>query len=218
MKSNRKKPKYNLRNYYTLFLQSGLIVVLVMFLVAMKIDLSPSEGEVDLTEEQEIVKMEEIQQTQHEKKPPPPPRPAVPVEVPNDEIVEDRELEINADLNLQDKLEMPPPPEKDEEPEENFFRVVEQMPKMKGGQEWLYDNIRYPERARKSGIEGRIVVQFIVNKNGEVENPRVIRGIGGGCDEAALEVINKAEFQPGRQRGRPVRVQMSQSIFFRLQN
>lgn len=219
MKSPRKKPKYNLHNYYTLFLESGLIITLLLFLAAMKLDLRSSPTEVDLTEEQEVVQMEEIQQTRQQKKPPPPPRPAVPVEVPNDEIVEDRALDINADLNLQEKLEMPPPPGNDsEEEEEDFFRVVEQMPQMKGGQEWLYDNIRYPDMARKSGIEGRVIVQYIVTENGEAEDLQVIRGIGGGCDEAALEVIKKAKFQPGRQRGRPVRVQMSQAIVFHLQN
>jgi protein TonB len=91
------------------------------------------------------------------------------------------------------------------------------MPKMIGGQEWLYSNIEYPERARRAGIEGRVIIQFIVNKKGEVENAKVVRGIGAGCDKAALEVIKKARFTIGRQRGRAVRVKMTQAIFFQLQ-
>ncbi|MDX1637804.1 MAG: energy transducer TonB [Balneolaceae bacterium] len=214
----RKKPRYDLRKYYTILLETGIILVLVFLLAVVKVKFTQDTGNVDLTEEQEVVKMEEIVQTQHEETPPPPPRPAVPVEVPNDEIVEDQVLDINADLQLQDQLEMPPPPDESSEEEEDFFVVVEQMPKLKGGQEWLYSNIEYPDMARKAGIEGRVIVQFIINKNGEVENPRVIRGIGGGCDQAAIDVIKKAEFSPGRQRGKPVRVQMSQAIFFQLQN
>ena len=72
--------------------------------------------------------------------------------------------------------------------------------------------------ARRAGIEGRVTVQFIVNERGQVENPRVIRGIGGGCDEVALEAVSKAKFVPGLQRGRPVRVQYSLPIVFRLSN
>ena len=72
--------------------------------------------------------------------------------------------------------------------------------------------------ARKAGIEGRVIVQFIVNEEGKVENPRVIRGIGGGCDEEALRAASNALFKPGRQRGEPVRVQYSLPVIFKLQN
>lgn len=218
MNDQRKKPTANLRTYYTIFLQISVIAVLLIFIVATKVDFRSTQQDTNLTEEQEVVEMEDIVQTQQEETPPPPPDPQVPVEVPNDEIIEDQEINLDADMNMNDPLEMPPPPEEEEEEEEDFFRAVEHMPKIKGGQEWLYDNVNYPERARKSGIEGRVTVQFIVTENGKVEDPKVIRGIGGGCNEAALEVIKKAEFTPGRQRGKPVRVKMSQPIVFRLQN
>ena len=218
MRSERKKPKSDLRNFYTVFLEVGLIIVLLAFIAAMKVDLRGEQREVDLTEEQEVVQMEEIEQTKHEEKPPPPPRPPVPVEVPNDEIVEDQILDINAELNLDEKLEMPPPPPQEEDDEENFFVVVEQMPELKGGLAKLQGCVNYPEMARKAGIEGRVIVQFIVNEQGSVENPRVVRGIGGGADEEALRCVKQAEFQPGRQRGKPVRVQYSLPVVFRLQN
>ncbi len=218
MDYQRKKPTANLRTYYTIFLQIAVIAVLLIFIVATKIDFQSTQQDTNLTEEQEVVEMEEVIQTEQEEPPAPPPKPQVPVEVPNDEIIEDQEINLDADMNLNDPLDMPPPPEDEEEEEEDFFMAVEEMPKIKGGQEWLYDNVEYPERARKSGIEGRVTVQFIVTENGEVEDPKVIRGIGGGCNEAALAVIKKAEFTPGRQRGKPVRVQMSQPIVFRLQN
>ncbi|MDZ7690247.1 MAG: energy transducer TonB [Balneolaceae bacterium] len=141
----------------------------------------------------------------------------MPVEVPNDEIVEDVEINLDAELNFDEPLDMPPPPAEEEE-KEDFFVVVEQMPELIGGMAALQKNIRYPEMARKAGIEGRVIVQFIVNENGEVEDPRVIRGIGGGCDEEALRAVQTVKFKPGRQRGQPVRVQYSLPVIFRLQN
>lgn len=102
--------------------------------------------------------------------------------------------------------------------EGEFFTVVESMPELIGGMDGLQQNIIYPEKARRAGIEGRVYLQFIVNERGEVENPRVIRGIGGGCDEVALEAVKRAKFIPGLQRDRPVPVQSSLSIVFKLKN
>lgn len=99
---------------------------------------------------------------------------------------------------------------------QDFFVVVEEMPELIGGLAQLQTNIRYPEMARRAGIEGRVFIQFIVNEQGEVENPRVMRGIGGGADEEALRVVRQARFKPGVQRGRPVRVQYSLPIYFRI--
>lgn len=101
--------------------------------------------------------------------------------------------------------------------DEDFFVVVEDMPELIGGLTSIQREIRYPEMARRAGIEGRVFIQFIVNEQGDVENPRVIRGIGGGADEEALRVVRQAKFTPGMQRGRPVRVQYSIPISFRLQ-
>ena len=218
MDSNRKKPKADLRKYYTVFWELGLIVVLLIFIVAMKVEFVAEQPETDLTEEQEVVEMEEIEQTEQEETPPPPPKPQVPVEVPNDEIIEDQEINLDAEMDMNQKLEMPDPPEEDEGEEEDFFVAVENMPELKGGMAELQGNINYPEMARKAGIEGKVIVQFIVNEQGKVEDPKVIRGIGGGCDQEALRVVKQAEFTPGQQRGEPVRVQMSLPITFRLQN
>ncbi|WP_425402417.1 energy transducer TonB [Gracilimonas tropica] len=92
------------------------------------------------------------------------------------------------------------------------------MPQLEGGMAKLQGSVKYPEMARRAGIEGRVTVQFIVNEQGKVENARVVRGIGGGCDEEALKAVQKANFTPGMQRGRPVRVQYALSINFRLEN
>jgi len=104
------------------------------------------------------------------------------------------------------------------EPQDDFFVVVEEMPELIGGLASIQKNITYPEMARRAGIEGRVYVQFIVNEKGDVENPKVIRGIGGGADEEALGAVKEAKFKPGVQRGQPVRVQYSLPVVFRLQN
>ncbi len=214
--NKRKKPQADLRNYYTIFLQLGMVVVLLIFITAMKVQFVAEEQDVDLTQEQEVIEMEEVTQTKQEEKPPPPPRPQVPVEVPNDEIIEDQDINIDAEINMDEPL--PEPEEPQEEEEEDFFVAVENMPELKGGLGDLQKKINYPDMARKAGIEGRVIIQFIVNEKGQVEDPKVIRGIGGGCDEEALRVVKEAEFEPGRQRGNPVRVQYSLPITFKLQN
>lgn len=216
--NNRKKSTADLKKYYTVFLELGLIAALLIFIAAAKVNLQTEKSDVDLTSEQEVVEMEEIVQTKQIEKPPPPPRPPVPVEVPNDELIEDQVINIDAELTFDDPLELPPPPKGDDDGDEDFFVVVENMPELIGGLAALQKNIRYPEMARKAGIEGRVIVQFIVNEQGEVENPRVIRGIGGGCDEEALRAVSNALFKPGRQRGNPVRVQYSLPVIFKLQN
>jgi len=217
MQSDRKKPKSDLRNYYIVFLQVGMVAVLLIFIVAMKVEFVAEKPNTDLTEEQEVTQMEDIVQTKQEETPPPPPRPQVPVEVPNDEIIEDQDINLDAEMSLDEPLDMPPPPEEEEE-EEDFFVAVENMPKLKGGLAGLQKKINYPEMARKAGIEGRVIIQFVVTENGNVEDPRVIRGIGGGADEEALRIVKQAKFEPGRQRGKPVRVQYSLPITFQLQN
>ncbi|MCC5927526.1 MAG: M56 family metallopeptidase [Bacteroidetes bacterium] len=97
-----------------------------------------------------------------------------------------------------------------------IFLVVEEMPRMIGGMEAYYRQLRYPDMARRAGIEGRVILQFVVDTNGEVTNPVVLRGIGGGADEAALEALQSVRFTPGKQRGRNVHVQMQLPVEFRL--
>ncbi len=214
----RKEPEADLKQYYTVFLQLGLLASLVIFIVAVNVEWASEGPEEYVMDEQEVIEMEEIIQTEHIEEPPPPPRPPVPQEVPDDEIIDDVEFELDAEMRLGDPMELPPPPQEEEEEEEDFFTVVEQMPEIIGGIQALQDNIEYPEQARRAGIEGRVYVQFIVNEQGEVEDPVVLRGIGGGADEEAIRALRQTEFRPGMQRGRPVRVQFSLPVVFRLQN
>lgn len=220
----RRKPEKNLRNYYTVFLEIGLIAALLIMTALARIHFTVSEAEMPTFHEQEAIQMEEIVQTEQQQKAPPPPRPPVPVEVPNDEIFEDVNIDINSELDFEKELDLPSaPPQQAEakqevEEEEEFFVLVEQMPELIGGLQSLQKEIKYPELAIRANIEGRVYVQFIVNEKGEVEDPKVVRGIGGGCDEEALRVVKMAKFKPGLQRGRPVKVQYNLPIIFRLQS
>ena len=95
--------------------------------------------------------------------------------------------------------------------------LVQEMPELIGGIDALLAEVRYPEIARKANVEGRVIVQFIVDKNGEVREPSILRGIGESCDQEAIRVITEhAKFIPGRHDGRPVSVRMSIPIVFRL--
>ena len=214
-----KEDKYNLKNRYTLYMEAGLIVTLGILIVAFRADWSNKSDFDIVLPEQEQISMEEIQQTEQIEQPPPPPRPPVPVEVPNDEILEDDALDLDASLDLDaPAAALPPPPEPPEEEEEEpeIFIIVEQMPELIGGQAAISKETKYPEIARKAGVEGRVFLQFTVNEQGNVQDVVVTRGIGAGCDEEAVRVVNLMKFTPGKQRGKAVKVRMSLPITFKL--
>lgn len=218
MINERKSAKADLKKTYNITLQSGLIASLFIIIVLVRINLYSEPPTPPPIEIQEEVVMEDIEITKQIETPPPPPRPPVPVEVPNDQIIEDDVVDLDLDFDLDGPMDLPPPPPPADDDEEDFFIVVEQMPEPIGGIAAVQKLVKYPEMARRAGIEGRVTIQFVVSETGEIENPVVMRGIGGGCDEAALEAVKKAKFTPGMQRGRPVRVQFSLPIQFRLQN
>jgi TonB family protein len=111
---------------------------------------------------------------------------------------------------------VPLPPPDPPRPEVPRPFVTEQTPELIGGLGALQRKVRYPELARRAGVEGRVILQFTVDEQGRVTDPRIIRGIGAGCDEEALRVVKQARFRPGTQRGKPVQVKMSLPITFRL--
>lgn len=218
MINRRKSPKADLKKSYTVYLEAGLIVALLFMITAVNVTIESEPPNVVELDQQDVVELDEVIQTKQIETPPPPPRPPVPVEVPNDEIIEDEMIDLDSELNLDAEMSLPPPPPDEGGQEEEVFIVVEQMPELIGGQAGLQSNVSYPEMARRAGIEGRVTVQFVVNEQGQVENAQVVRGIGGGCNEEALKAVQQAKFKPGMQRGRPVRVQYSLSINFRLDN
>ncbi len=209
-----KNPKTDLKKYYVLIMEIGFICSLLIFIVAAKVtivsDNSDSPGliyisDVDILENAPITKTEII---------PKPQKPMVFTEKPDDTIIEDPVLDF-PDFTTTD-LPIIPPEQEAEEDEPQIF--VQTMPQMKGGQSAFYKELKYPEMCKKAAIEGRVTLQFVINKKGEVTNPIVLRGIGGGCDEEALRVIKLMSFSPGIQNGRFVKVQMAQSIMFRLEH
>lgn len=209
-----------LRKNYLLTLEGGFILSILIFLVAFNVNLQiDSSNEIVLIQEQEEVYIEEIIQTKQELKAPAPPRPTVPIEVPNDEILEDEIIDIDAELDFDEPMDIPIPPkpiQQKNDDEAEIFVVVENPPILIGGIAAVQSNIVYPPLALQAGIEGRVIVQFVIDKNGQVLHPTVIRGIGGGCDEEAVRAVLKAKFQPGLQRGRPVAVRYTLPITFRI--
>ncbi len=215
----KKSPKADLKKRYPLFLEIGIVFTLGILIVAFRLDMSAeNDFNIDLPD-QEVVQMEEITQTEQVQKPPPPPRPPVPVEVPNDEVLDEIEIDLGDIFDLDEELPLPPPPppaveEEEEEPE--IFVIVEQMPELIGGLAELQKKITYPEIAKKAGVEGRVYLQFVVDEQGNVQDPVVTRGIGAGCDEEAIKAILTAKFKPGIQRGKAVKVKYSLPITFKL--
>jgi protein TonB len=77
--------------------------------------------------------------------------------------------------------------------------------------------MKYPTKAKTRNTEGRVFVEFVVNKEGMPVNMKVLRGIGNGCDEEAMRVLSLAKWNPGKQRGRQVSVKMVMPIYFKLE-
>ena len=123
------------------------------------------------------------------------------------------ELDVNADVAP------PPPPAKEEKSEEpTYFIAVEEMPQPIGGIAAIQSKIVYPEIAKRAGVEGRVYVLAFVDRDGNVTKAKILKGIGAGCDEAALKAVEETKFKPGKQRGKPVNVQVSVPVFFKLNN
>ena len=106
--------------------------------------------------------------------------------------------------------------------EAEVFLVVENQPQFPGGEDamkqFLRENINYPQIAKESGIQGTVYVNFIVEPNGSLTNIKVRRGIGGGCDEESIRVVKMMpRWEPGTQRGKPVRVSYNIPIKYTLQ-
>lgn len=214
-----KKQKADISQSYRNNFLISMIVVITVLIAIFRIPLD-FDTELKIEErEQQIIQLEDIIQTQQFNTPPPPQRPRTPEVVPDEVIVEDQFFNFDLDVGNDGALPPPPPPpdnDEEEQEEPEFFVAVEQMPYIIGGESTLYDALVYPELARRAGVEGRVVVQFIVDENGNVINPQVIRGVGAGLDEAAVRAIQSVQFEPGRQRGRPVPVQYAIPVNFRL--
>ena len=107
------------------------------------------------------------------------------------------------------------------EDENQIFVFVEEYPEFPNGEENLYkylgSNIKYPHDALENGIQGTVVVKFVVEKDGSISNVKAVRKIGGGCDEEAVRVVKRMpRWKPGKQSGKPVRTEFTLPIQFKL--
>ncbi|MFC2111537.1 energy transducer TonB, partial [Bacteroidota bacterium] len=105
--------------------------------------------------------------------------------------------------------------------DEEIFVVVEESPQYVGGDEarikFIRNNLKYPEKSKQTGIQGTVFVTFVIEKDGSLSNIRILRGIGGGCDEEVIRVVKlMPNWISGKQRGKAVRVQYNMPIKFTL--
>ena len=223
----KKSPKANLENKKLMFTQIGMIIALLVAWLAFE-HKSYDKREIDpsLLRQTEVVEEEMVEITKQEEQKP------QPVEVPKQttqlEIVQDdvevEDIEINADVDQNEVIEeyVPVEVEEEEVQEQEIFQIVEEMPAYPGGDqrlmEYVAKNIKYPQIARETGIQGRVFVGFVVEPDGSVSNVKVLRGIGGGCDEEAVRVVKSMpKWKPGKQRGKAVRVSYMLPVNFKLQ-
>lgn len=221
----KKSPKADLTKKSGMFLSIGLVISLSLTIMAFEWKFYDDGNLVDLGQvDDNFEDMMEIPPTQQ----PPPPPPVIQqpeiIEVPDEEEIE-QEIEVNLDVEITETtviediiFEEAPIEEKADE----IFTIVEDQPSFQGGGnaaflKWVGKNLKYPSQAQRMGIEGKVYVQFVIEKDGSVTDVQAIKGIGGGADEEAVRVIKSApKWSPGKQRGNPVRVRMILPISFQL--
>lgn len=218
----KKSPEADLEKKKGLFLQIGLVVALAITLVAFewksydKTDYSLGQLQVDDIPE-EIIPITK----QEEKPPPPPPPPVQEIVVVKDDIKIENEAVIEETEVTQETVVEVQPVQEEVIDEPEIFLIVEKMPSFPGGDaqlvKYLSENIKYPAIARENGITGTVFVTFVVGPDGSVKDVKVLRGIGGGCDEEAKRVVMAMpKWEAGKQRGKPVSVQYNLPIRFIL--
>ena len=223
---NKKNPGSDIEQRKGLLFQIGVVFALALVLVSFewaifdKSNANLGALNLDIDEEE----MTPITQ----QAPPPPPPPPPPPQTTIIEIVEDDE-EIEEELEMDDteadedtEIEIQEIEEEEEFVEPEIFTIVEEMPEFPGGGEaamykYLGKNLKYPPMAKDAGIQGIVYVTFVVKEDGKIDNVKVLRGIGGGCDESAIAVVEKMpKWNPGKQRGKAVRVQYNLPVRFIL--
>jgi protein TonB len=223
----KKSEKASLERDKLIYILMGLVFVLSLCFVALEW----TEKEVkkfEVTDTDFLIEEEiEIQQTSQETPPPPPPPAVQEVEVLNvvEDNVETESIEVNTEDDKEVEVVIAAPVEApvEEEEEEVVFVVVESMPEFPGGQQALFrflsENVKYPVIAQENGIQGRVICQFVVNKDGSIVDVEVARSGGDpSLDKEAVRVIKSMpKWKPGKQRGKPVRVKYTVPVNFKLQ-
>lgn len=222
----KKTEKADIDKKSGLFFRIGLAISLALTILAFQWTQYDKQN-IDLSSNLVIEEEEEVADiTKQETPPAQAPPPAAPPEI---EIIEDNVKVENTDLlkdveaSEQQAIDIPVlQEEKETVVEEEIFFVVEEMPQFPGGeaalQKFLKDNIKYPEIEKDNGIQGLVVVSFVVEKDGSVNKVEILKGVTPNINEEAIRVVNAMpRWSPGKQRGKPVRVTINVPIRFTLQ-
>lgn len=225
----KKTPKASLENKRALFIEIGLIVALAVVYIAFNwtskdVQVSTLEAENQVVQEEEIIPITQ------ETPPPPPEAPKIPVLSDQIDIVDD-EIEVDNDfLSLEDSEDMGVEimdyvenvQEEVVEEEAIPFQLVEEKPSFMGGDAnqfsaWVNKRLVYPEIAKENGVQGRVTLQFTVEKDGSVTKVKVLRGVDPSLDKEAVRVVSMSpKWKPGKQRDRAVPVTYTFPVYFQL--
>ena len=224
----KKSPKADLESKKLTFTLIGLVVSLFIIWRVFEYKSYDKQSFDDLQRTVEVIEEEMVEITKQEQPKPQPPAPkpqVTQIQIVEDDVEVEDEIDINAEVDQDEVIEeyeFVPEIEEEEIVEAEIFKVVEEMPEFPGGtakmMEYIQKNIKYPMMARESDIQGRVFVNFVVEPDGSITNVMVMRGIGGGCDEEALRVVQSMpNWKPGKQRGSAVRCSFTVPIIFKLQ-
>ncbi|MBM6959579.1 energy transducer TonB [Bacteroides caecigallinarum] len=225
----KKSPKADLEGKKSTWMLIGYVLILAAVFVAFEWterdkQVTTDTGVVEPIFEEEMIPITE--EAEQKQAPPPPEAPKVEEVIQiaeNDADVEETTIKSSEDDNTAVEIKYIEPVVEEEEPvEEEIFMVVEQMPEFPGGMaelmKFLSKNIKYPTIAQENGIQGRVIVQFVVNQDGSIVDPVVMRSVDPYLDKEALRVISSMpKWKPGMQRGKAVRVKYTVPVTFRLQ-
>ena len=224
----KKSPKASLEDKKMLFVMMGLVMVLSLLYIGF--EWTDKEITVYAATDTSLLAEEEIEVVQTAQELPPPPPPPAPeiVEILN--VVEDNVEVASVEINTEDNkdkvvaISAPVTSAPIEEEEDNvIFQVVEKMPSFPGGDaalfKFLNENVKYPVIAQENGVQGRVICQFVVNRDGSIVDVEVVRSVDASLDKEAIRVIKSMpKWSPGQQRGKPVRVKYTLPVNFKLQN
>lgn len=225
----KKSPKADLESKKSTWLLIGYVLILAFLFVAFEWserdrEILMAQGPVEVTFEEEMIPITQQEQPQT---PPPPQAPSaeeVLKIVENDANIEETDIATSEDKGEAVQVVSTGPAVVVEEvvEEEQIFQVVEEMPSFPGGDaecmKFLSKNIKYPTIAQENGIQGRVILQFVVNKDGSIVDVTVARSVDPYLDKEAVRVVNMMpKWTPGKQRGKPVRVKYTLPVMFRLQ-
>lgn len=210
-----KKPEANLKLKYRKTLELAMVAALIlligMFQVSKRFEVTAQLESTTI----EPIQIDQIPPTEQTERPPAPSRPAVPIESESEDIPEDETIETT-DLDL---TELPPPPPPPEEVDESaqIFVAWDEAPQPIGGFAAIQRNLKYPEIARKAGVEGRVYVEAVIDEKGNVVSTRVTKSLGNnGCDEAAMAAVKSVKWIPAKQRDKAVKVRIGIPVVFKL--